>query len=961
MMKKVSERFIEGIELLDFTTGNSTEASLLFIAQLYQKTRLSPKELFSLETAEIYEADAVYFRRFDDGRVPIPQIYIYDNTTGRYDSRKYAEIHRNLWSSCIIPVFIIIEKTQIKIFDSRNKVKIQGDDIITNPIETLQFSASAVKQFSAKSFDNGTFWELSQNQNKFLVGTSAYNDLIDGLKAIRKKFLENSKLPPVTAHKLLVLSILIKYLEERGDEGGSMFAKNFFKKFGAENFCGVLRKKGKIVELFEQLSNHFNGKIFEWNDSNELKILKQADLSILADYLDGNVKNNQYVFWRLYSFNHLPIELISSVYEEFLGKEKKDVVYTPHFLVNLSVDECMPISEPRSSFKVLDPSCGSGIFLVVAFKRLVEWSRYKIYLETGERKKLSSKELLRLLVNNIYGVDKEDDATRLTVFSLALALCDMLSPKEIWTDLKFEDLNIKNIHSKDFFAFLKVHEKKSFDLIIGNPPFDELTKTEFDVLVKANTISLDYKIPQNQIALLFLDQSVKLLKDGGLLSLIMPSGPLLYNDTIEFRRNFFSKNNVLQILDLTNLRRVLYGKADVSTAIIFVQAQIPDEKPIVHITVSKSRPAKEKILFELDHYDFHQVTKEQANESKFIWKANLLGGQRLFSLIQRLSKLRTIEQFLNSKERDGWKMREGFIVGKKNKKFKAEYITGKSCLPTEAFTEEGIDESMIYKETEVYFKDPSFEEIFKPPHLLIKENIGEKKIPIFFSNKYLTFRDKIVGISSPKKSYSELEDLYNTFKKNNDLFRLFIASTSNQLFINKNTAILKQDIMGVPYPSVATDLKLSFAERIIKDDVLKYGIEYLRINDNAVTKNMATEDDLTAFSSVLEKALNSVYQEDEKRFQLSHIIESNGWYACGFKYAAKEVNYKYEKSEKAENDLSALIESNLGKNIRVNRILRYYGKNTLYLIKPKQLKYWLKSIALRDADDSLQDLIKAGF
>lgn len=960
-MKKVSERFTEGIELLDFTTGDSSDASLLFVSQLYQKTRLSPKELFSLETAEIYEADAVYFRRFDDGRVPIPQIYIYDNTSERYNTKKYAEIHRNLWSSCIIPVFIIIEKTQIKIFDSRNKVKIQGDDIITNPIETLQFSASAVKHFSAKSFDNGTFWELSQNQNKFLVSTSAYNDLIEGLKSIRKKFLENSKLPPVTAHKLLVLSILIKYLEERGDEGGSMFAKNFFKKFGAENFCGVLRKKGKIIELFEQLSNHFNGKIFEWNDSNELKILKQTDLSILADYLDGNIKNNQYVFWRLYSFNHLPIELISSVYEEFLGKEKKDVVYTPHFLVNLSVDECMPISEPKDSFKILDPSCGSGIFLVVAFKRLVEWNRYKVYLETGERKKLSSKELLRLLVNNIYGVDKEDDATRLTVFSLALALCDMLSPKEIWTDLKFEDLNIKNIHSKDFFTFLREHEKKSFDLIIGNPPFDELTKTEFEELVRANDIDLNYKIPQNQIALLFLDQSIKLLKDGGLLSLIMPSGPLLYNDTIEFRMNFFSKNNVLQILDLTNLRRVLYGKADVSTAIIFVQAQVPDEKPIVHITVSKSRPAKEKILFELDHYDFHKVTKEQANKSKFIWKANLLGGQRLFSLIQRLSKLRTIEQFLNLKEGNGWKMREGFIVGKKNKKFKAEYITGKPCLPTAAFTEDGIDESMIYKESEVYFKDPSFEEIFKPPHLLIKENIGDSKIPIFFSNKYLTFRDKVVGISSPKKDYLELEDLYNTFKKNNDLFRLFIASTSNQLFINKNTAILKQDLMGVPYPSVAADLKLSFAERIIKDDVLKYGIEYLRKNDNTITKNFATENDLTAFARVFEKALNSVYKEGEKHFQLSHIIESSGWYACGFKYTARDVGYKYEKSQKAENDLSSLIESNLGKNIRVNRILRYYGENTLYLIKPKQLRYWLKSLALRDADDSLQDLIKAGF
>src|ERR1017187_2527741 len=111
-MSNPSNKFRQGIELLDISTSDETNSSLLYVSALNTSLMLSPKELFSLEVAQLYEADAVYFRRFDDGRLPIPQIYLYDNTSGKFNSKKYAEIHRNLWSSCIIPLFIVVETTQ---------------------------------------------------------------------------------------------------------------------------------------------------------------------------------------------------------------------------------------------------------------------------------------------------------------------------------------------------------------------------------------------------------------------------------------------------------------------------------------------------------------------------------------------------------------------------------------------------------------------------------------------------------------------------------------------------------------------------------------------------------------------------------------------------------------------------------------------------------------------------------
>jgi len=70
------------------------------------------------------------------------------------------------------------------------------------------------------------------------------------------------------------------------------------------------------------------------------------------------------------------IEVISSVYEELLSGDSKDMVYTPEMLVNLMVDECMPLREPQKNFKMIDVICGSGIFLVKAYKRMIQWCRY---------------------------------------------------------------------------------------------------------------------------------------------------------------------------------------------------------------------------------------------------------------------------------------------------------------------------------------------------------------------------------------------------------------------------------------------------------------------------------------------------------------------------------------------------------------------------------------------------------
>jgi hypothetical protein len=49
------------------------------------------------------------------------------------------------------------------------------------------------------------------------------------------------------------------------------------------------------------------------------------------------------------------------------------------------------------------------------------------------------------------------------------------------------------------------------------------------------------------------------------------------------------------------------------------------------------------------------------------------------------------------------------------------------------------------------------------------------------------------------------------------------------------------------------------------------------------------------------------------------------------------------------------------RSLRTIRIVRYYAENFLILVKPDRLRYWIRSAAIRDADETLIDLREQGY
>lgn len=968
IVKLITDNFYQGLEKLGFDENDDS----LFLTN-ENKTQPDPQIQFHLEQAREFKASAVYLRKQLNGSYK-PQAYLFDFTDRSFDKEneiQLTEIQKKIWSSGEAPLACVFYNTEIKILDCTTHIINEYTPV--HLVKDLRISGETHhlynEQFAVK-IKSGIFWEEDELKNKFKFQNSSYDILIKNIRYIVERLVGSLKdrcvyVPIDLINKIIVQSILIKYLEERIDDNGKKLLSNkYFKKYeGAITFNDVLRK-GKFVALLTDLNDPkkgFNGNVFEWKEE-EKEVLDKLDLYILGDLLDANLpvlhssQLELFTDWRYFEFKYIPVELISRLYEEFLGKDKKDsgLYYTPSHLAKLLIDESIPLKQfenfPLDDFQILDPACGSGIFLVLAFKRLVQIWRLK-----NEMKPPGLSDLKKIL-RNIYGIDKEEQAVSLASFSLCLALCHELKPIDIINNLKFDDLRDTNIIKSDFFIEHKLHKKK-FDLIIGNPPFVRGGTKEF----KNNTSLIENEvvdIPNNQIALKFLADSYGYLKPKGLQCLIIKSSGLLYNSTSgKYRKTLFSKTNVIQILDFTGLARnkSLWDNKqgsensplEVDTAAIFIRKEKVDfTKNILHLTFRRTKATKERIVFEIDDYDLHFVNRITAIENPFIWKNNLLGGGRIKTTIEKLSKISTLQDYVN---------RNDTIIC-------SEGIGGAKSLPNDAFTENGIKSEFLTDPYLNSFKDKKDKTVFKAPNLLIKENID---LPFGLNKEKIKFSNEIVGFHS--KSGDVLKPIFDFIKLNHSTLKFYNICTSGKMLIYKNTACKKEDILALPFsPKLELSSLLSEIDRNIIDDINNVMQFFLRHGENSMAVKPIIKNEikskLSHYGAEFSAILNLIYEDKKKKFRLSDVVTlNNSFIATIFKYDSNPTKPVFH-SDNNKLNLNELTDIEISKHLTVNRIIKLYPqKDTIVFIKPNQYRYWLSLTAYRDADKCFSDLSNAGY
>ncbi|MBT7790848.1 MAG: N-6 DNA methylase, partial [Calditrichaeota bacterium] len=685
-------------------------------------------------------------------------------------------------------------------------------------IATAGTIADELNDFSAFRLADGTFWEDNKNKDIANYDKAAHRWLIQEIFNADKE-LKGAKNP--IKRRLLVLIVLIKYLEDR-----EVFPKDLFDKHchGAKCFFDVLKSDDpqKVIALLTELENRFNGDIFKVPNAEENQITKEI-LIEFAYLIEGRTLNNQRYLWKQFSFKHLPVEIISHIYQKFV-KSGKGVVYTPPILADLLLDMTMPYTELIGNERIIDPACGSGIFLVGAFKRLINIWRGK-----NKWAKPDVDILKKILNECIFGIELDENAIHLTAFSLSLAICDALQPEIIWDNLKFDQLVDSNLIKADFFQELLDSRNGAntilndkFDIVIGNPPFkSKLSQPAIELVVTSKKDKAGYiPSPDKQIAYLFLKESISILRSNGKSCLLQNAGFLYNSKPFEFRSNILKNHKVEVILDFISITALFeVAKAKVVALLIRNEA-VPENHVIKHWTFRRTKSIKERICFELDHYDRHFVTQRQAETDPLIWRICLFGGGRLLGLSRRLRKMRTLEEFIVDK---GWDYGEGFVIG--NRKKMASHITGKPVLPTRCFTEKGMKVDKEFTVQETHFERPRDAERFTPPLVLIKEH---SSLPMeFWDNGNLAYRNEIVGIHVSNADKNDLYEFYRTLLEIRDIFKLSCTLNGYRLITSRATAISKADIDSFPYPKMLSDLNLSFWEKALLEDTLNHFTHYV--------------------------------------------------------------------------------------------------------------------------------------
>ena len=648
------------------------------------------------------------------------------------DDASFREFYNRAWCMARPQFLFLARPGELAIYDlSKPPVELHDQPGACRQLlakaETLAQIQGLRSQFHRELVETGAVF----GDERFGKGLNRADDaLIRDLKAVRRALdalpLRDGTHPsqprkPEMLHSLIGRAIFIRYLEDRQIITRAYFDKviELHGKDAAERkewrrfldqqlscpdvsrakggllFPRVLANKEFTYALFDQLAHDFNGDTFPV-EHDERRCLLQAHLTKLRDFLLGVRGANQpELFFHAYDFSIIPIELISSIYEEFynerVGDEKNQGAhYTPPALVEFVLANTLTREVLETKPRVLDPACGSGIFLVEAFRRMVR----HLCAEKGAERP-ARQELRAILRKQIAGMDINEEAVRVTAFSLCLAFLHYQQPREILPDpgenLSQKPEKLRSIRlpclmhvaaaekvkrekvrpGLEFFdtllaasAFDPIMGKcdaevnKSFgpgcaDTIVGNPPWGDPTprtarEKQAVADLKAWCNPDDGRpVGDNERSQAFVHLTLSLLGDGGKAGLLVSSGVFFkhHDNSKAFRKVWLKAVQLRHVVNFAHVRHVFFSGPHRKTKGISPFASVVFEKAPLSVAPDNRFDywsAKRTAVLEntravvMTRGDMHYLSQSHCLEFEKLWKIYWWGGHRDEALIKHV-------------------------------------------------------------------------------------------------------------------------------------------------------------------------------------------------------------------------------------------------------------------------------------------------------------------------------------
>jgi type I restriction-modification system DNA methylase subunit len=476
--------------------------------------------------------------------------------------------HLSVWNQNNRPSFVAIFDDQTYIIDSRQKPDVDSPLSRRVVIKSFDYGvntagfdiADELSLISKEGIDSSYYFRFVVDHQQRKKASEVDKDLLLNLLELRNDLV--NKQNENTIHLLLLRCLFVKYLEDRG-----VFDKNYLhdalSQQSPEKLIAAFRKVRKI-----------NGDLFKQNELTADDLIPKylQKLALFFGHFDYRTKQGTLF---PYQFDKIPIQLISNIYESFLKEETKKgngVYYTPSFLVNFMLSQTLSEKLKQTlKAKILDPACGSGAFLVEAFRLLIKASKAE---KNYEKKK-------QILQHQLFGIDLDSRALQIAAFSLYLALLEGEKPEFIQEKIRTESPILPGLIGKtlihgnaltDDIEF-KVNDKKlalTFDCIVANPPWGSAkddddnenvkVRTAVGNKSKAGTIEEYRHVSDFQKSQAFLMRTKKWCHYGTIASMVVNNSIFLNENAASFRRSFLENYRLCTFFELSNINTILFKK-----------------------------------------------------------------------------------------------------------------------------------------------------------------------------------------------------------------------------------------------------------------------------------------------------------------------------------------------------------------------------------------------------------------
>ena len=905
------------------------------------------------------------------------------------DTAPVAEWQREVWNQGFAPLLWVVSPRRIVLYNGFG-LPTSATEARKNVIDTFSLVDEELARLDVLAgrlvMETGQVWDRIPDVDR---KTSVDERLLLQLGALERRLFAVG-LARGAAQGLIGRAIFAQYLVD-----GKLIERDELQDIsGCRDLCHVFEDRDATTSLFRWLRERFNGDMF-----GSSQIPAEGYLQEMAAFLSGTDPETRQMSLFPYRFDVIPVELISAIYEQFVhsppreseGEEqsrsarKRGVFYTPLTAVSLVLDEVF--EGLTGNEHVLDLSCGSGVFLVDALRRLV------LLKSRGN----PTREVIRqVLYEQVHGVDISEDAIRIASFSLYLAALELDPHPRRQAGMKFEPLVDRTLRVGD--AFEVELDGRKYDVIVGNPPWSFRGK-EATAIRRARASG--WPVHPRGESLDFVQRAMDFANEGTRIGMVLSATPFFGRSKTgqKAAQTVVRSLDRVTLINLSELSGWLFPKANMPAMALLgtcrqKQAERAAEDEMVLVHARWSPGGQRSHLIEISPNDITGLPLASWQRNQGLFKAAFLGYRHDLLLLDEMTE--RYGRLKDGLTALGKPLRTGIIFG--NRSDDATFLGG---LP---LVRRGVRHFSIPGQLPTFNESraqrPRQRDNFAGPVLLVGEYLQDRipRVVTAVAKYDVVYTDAYYGVSLKDSredvGYLVAGILASSFTS----WYLLMSASAFGIWIRR---VKKADLLAMPTPGLHEAVGTKEGRRVV---TLVRAFHRRSPNAEDWTELDAAVFDLYALDEVertvvedglfratwqwdegRRHAVADVQDEELRRYAGTFLSTMDAWlagsggrcmraeiYSMGSRSPVRVVRFVLGDNCGGGPDLRVVrpdgplhdVLARIGRRAQIRissalvglRDLRVHAGDEVCIIKPAARRNWLRVNAIEDADAVIQDV-----